>query len=157
MGRVNKSIEGVFTDLVGGPNEISSYEIFLRDQPEDLKSNDLRGYIDNYKKIVTKNKNQFFKLAMLEEIIMQMRIKETLEGIKLTRVREYIYARCPFYRRDKTAKEIRVIVDNAEFWKEDVDQLMYNKEFMTKARTKLTVAMEKEIQQNIQNFKTKFK
>lgn len=157
MGRVNKSIEGVFTDLVGGPNEISSYEIFLRDQPEDLKSNDLRGYIDNYKKIVTKNKNQFFKLAMLEEIIMQMRIKENLDGIKLTRVREYIYARCPFYRRDKTAKEIRVIVDNAEFWKEDVDQLMYNKEFMTKARTKLTVAMEKEIQQNIQNFKTKFK
>lgn len=157
MGRVNKSIEGVFTDLIGGPNEISSYEVFLRDQPTDTKSNDLKGYIENYKTIVTRNKNQFYKLAMLEEIIMQMRIKENLDGIKLTRVREYIYARCPFYRREKTAKEIRVIVDNAEFWKEDVDQLMYNKEFMNKARTKLSVAMEKEIQQNIETFKTKFK
>lgn len=157
MGRVNKSIEGVFTDLVGGPNEISSYEVFLREQPRDTKSNDLKSYIDNYKKIVDKNRSQFHKLAMLEEIIMQMRIRENMEGIKLTRVREYIYARCPFYRREKTAKEIRVIVDNAEFWKDPVDQLMYNKEFMTKAKTKLISAMDKEIHQNIQSFKTKFK
>lgn len=156
MGRVNKSIEGVFTDLVGGPNEISSYDIFLREQPKDAKPG-LKNYIENYKKIVDKNKNQFLKLAMLEEIIMQMRIRENMEGIKLTRVREYIYARCPFYRREKTAKEIRVIVDNAEFWKESIDQLMYNNDFMTKAKTKLSAAMEKEIEQNIQTFKTKFK
>lgn len=157
MGRVNKSIEGVFTDLVGGPNEISSYEIFLRDQPTNTKSNDLRGYIDNYKKIVNRNKNQFHKLAMLEEIIMQMTIREKMDEIKITRVRDYIYARCPFYRRKNTAKEIRVLVDNADLWQEDVDKLMYNKDFMNKAKSKLIAAMDKEIQSNIEIFKTKFK
>jgi hypothetical protein len=151
MGRINKTIEGVFTDLVGAPNEISSYDMFLKGTENESHSPVLKSFIDSYKKIVDKNKPEFIKLAKLEEIIMQMRIKENLNDIKLTIVRGYIYARCPFYRQNKSAKEIRVIVDNAEFWKGDVDQLMNSKEFMTKARTKLAAAMQKEIDQNLGN------
>lgn len=97
------------------------------------------------------------KLALLEEIIMQLRSKENLDDIKFSLVREYIYARCPFYRRNKTAKEIRVIVDNIEFWEKYIDNLNDNKDIMNKAKTKLVKAMEKEIEENISIFKALYK
>lgn len=149
MGRVNKTIEGVFTDLVGAPHEISSYDMFLKNTENETHSPVLQSFINSYKTIVEKNKAQFEKLAKLEEIIMQMRIMENLNHIKVTIVRGYIYARCPFYRQDKSAKEIRVIVDVADLWKGDLSKLTESKEFMNKAKAKLAAAMQREIDQNL--------
>jgi hypothetical protein len=93
----------------------------------------------------------------MEEIIMQMRSKETIEDIKLSLVRDYIYARCPFFRRGKISKDIRVIVDKSEFWKfKNVDDLLKNKDFVERAISKLTKAMDNEIKNNVHQFnKTK--
>ena len=87
-----------------------------------------------------------------------MRIREDLSDIKLTQVREYIYARTPFYRKDKKSKDVRVIVDKIEFHpEEDLEILSGNKEFMIKAKMKLAQAMDLEIEENIRVFKSTFK
>jgi hypothetical protein len=151
MGRVNKAIDGVFTDIVGSQEQISSYDVFIG--TEKTTGKDLKPFLEQYKKIIIKNKTEFEKLAKLEEIIMQIRSRDKLDDIKLSLVREYIYARCTFYRSDKIAKDIRVIVDNVEFWKENMDQLQNNKTFMDKAKAKLIKAMNKEIEENIEVYK----
>jgi hypothetical protein len=93
------------------------------------------------------------KLATMEEIIMQLRTKENIEEVKLSIVRDYLYARCSFFRRGKTSKDIRVIVDKTEFWEvKNVDDLLNNKEFMDKAIGKLTKAMDSEIKNNIREY-----
>ena len=87
-----------------------------------------------------------------------MRIREDLSDIKLTQVREYIYARTPFYRKDKKSKDVRVIVDKMEFHPEkDLEILSGNEEFMLKAKMKLAQAMDLEIEENIRVFKSTFK
>jgi len=73
--------------------------------------------------------------------------------IKLSLVREYLYARYPFYRKGMTTKDIRVIVDKSEFWGEDLNILVKNKEFMSKAIDKLSKAMDVEIDNNQHEYK----
>ena len=79
--------------------------------------------------------------------------------IKLSIVKNYIYARCPFFRRDKSAKDVRIIVDNLEFWTANIKSkknesivkaLLSNEEFMNKARHKLLNQMTYLINENIQ-------
>lgn len=151
MGRVNKETEGVFTDIVGTTSELSSYDVFLRNDNE-TQSKDLREYTEKYKKLIDKNRVLFENLSRLEEIMMQLRSKETVLDIKLSLVRQYIYAHCSFYRKDKTAKDIRVIVDNVEFWNDNMDILTKDVNFMEKAKNKLIKAMEYEIESNIENY-----
>lgn len=156
MGRVNNTIQGVFTNIVGTSSEISTYNQFIN-QGGDLNiSKDLQDLTDTYVKLVNDSKNTFEQLASLEEIIMQMRIKENLDDIKLSLVREYIYARTPFYRKDKKAKDVRVIVDKVEFHPEvgtDVSILLGNKDFMARSKEKLETAMDSEIKENIRLLK----
>jgi hypothetical protein len=102
----------------------------------------------------------FEQLATLEEIIMQMRIRENLEDIKLSQVREYIYARTPFYRKDKKSKDVRVIVNKVEFYPEsdgNLEILFSDVVFMEKAKYKLVQAMDSEIAENIRTFKATFR
>jgi len=160
MGRVNKTIEGVFIDIVGSPSEVSGYDQFLNQGSEVVNSKELTDMVNVYKGMVTKNKSTFEQLAALEEIIMQMRIRENLEDIKLSQVREYIYARTPFYRKDKKSKDVRVIVKKIEFHPEadgNLEILFGNEEFMERAKTKLIQAMDAEIEENIRVFKSTFR
>ena len=158
MGRVNKKTEGVFVDIVGSDKEISSYDAFLNLKTGGVKpSKELTQFVNEYKNLVNKHKDDFEKLGKLEEIIMQIRSKESLDDIKLSLVREYIYARCPFYRKDKTSKDIRVLVDNVEFWSPDMDELSKNEKFMDKAKSMLMKAMELEIHDNVQVYKATHK
>ncbi len=159
MGRVNKTIEGVFTNIVGTSTEISSYNQFIN-HDKGNSSSELKDLTEMYKKMVNKHKATFEQLAALEEIIMQMRIREDLSDIKLSLVREYIYARTPFYRKDKKAKDVRVIVDKVEFQPQvtaGVEILLGNKEFMAKATEKLGQAMDNEIQENLRVWKESVK
>lgn len=152
MGRVNKETEGVFTDIVGTTSELSSYDVFLRNE-NVTQSKLLKEYVEKYKKMIDKNRVTFDNLSKLEEIIMQLRSRERISDIKLSLVRQYIYARCSFFRREKTAKDIRVIVDNVEFWEENMDNLLKNDTFMEKAKNKLIKAMDIEIENNIEEYK----
>ena len=156
MGRINKLTEGVFAEMVGTSKEISKYDEFVNNI--DPKSKNLKNLRKDYENMTGSNKNLFNKLAKLEETILQIRAKESMmtghtELIKLSLVREYLYARYPFYRKGMTTKDIRVIVDKSEFWGENTDILIKNKEFMSKAIEKLEKAMDVEIDSNLHEYK----
>lgn len=156
MSRVNKLTDGVFSDLVGTENQISKYDKFLSNV--DPKSKSLKNLKKEYEIMTGSNKNLFNKLAKLEEVILQIRAKESMvnggtEELKLSLVRDYLYARYPFYRKGMTTKDIRVIVDKSEFWGEDLDRLTKNKEFITKAIEKLEKVMNVEIDYNVFEYK----
>jgi hypothetical protein len=155
MGRVNKTIEGVFIDIVGNNSKLSGYDQFLN-QGNGNPSRELNKLTNDYKSLIANNKQVFEQLAALEEVIMQLRIRENLDDIKLSQVREYVYARTPFYRKDKVAKDVRVIVDKIEFHpegEENLDNLFSKKDFMDKAKYKLAQAMDNEIEENIRIIK----
>jgi hypothetical protein len=156
MGRVNKLTEGVFAEMVGTSKEINKYTEFLNNI--DSKSKNLKNLRKDYEIMTGSNKDLFNKLAKLEEVILQIRAKESMmtgsvDEIKLSLVREYLYARFPFYRKGMTTKDIRVIVDKSEFWGEDLNILIKNKEFMSKAVEKLNKAMDVEIDNNVHEYK----
>jgi hypothetical protein len=157
MGRVNKSTEGVFTNIVGNSSERSSYSQFISYGDEVNSGEELWEFIRLYSDLVSKHKVDFQMLADLEVIIMQSRAMKRMDDIKLSLVREYIYARCSFFRNDRVSKDIRVIVDNKEFWTADLSNLIGNTEFMDKAKSKLLSAMTKEVTENITNFKKIYK
>lgn len=153
MGRFNATIDGVFTDLVE-VGQIPSYEKFINNGNDIKPSKDLKKFTTEYKNLVKMFGPTIEKLATMEEIIMQLRAKESVEDVKLSLVRDYVYARTPFFRRGKTSKDIRVIVDKEEFWEfTNVDDLVNNKDFMDKAIGKLTKAMDGEIQNSIHEYK----
>jgi hypothetical protein len=156
MGRVNKLTDGVFADLVGTSKEIDKYDEFLN--CIDSKSKNLKNLRKEYEIMTGSNKKLFNKLAKLEEIILQIRAKESMvnggtEELKLSLVRDYLYARYPFYRKGMTTKDIRVIVDKSEFWGDDLNRLTKNNEFMTKAVEKLEKVMSVEIDYNVFEYK----
>jgi hypothetical protein len=154
MGRVNKLTDGVFVDIVGTAKEINLYTEFLNNI--DSKSKNLKSLRKEYDALTGQNKNLFEKLAKLEEVIMQIRAKESImtgpSDVKLSLVREYLYARYPFYRKGMLTKDIRVIVDKSEFWGDNLNVLLKNKEFMTKATDKLSKAMDEEINSNLHEY-----
>lgn len=53
-------------------------------------------------------------MEMMEEIIMQLRAIDTLLVVKLFVFGDYIYARAPFFRRNRRSKELRVIICKTE-------------------------------------------
>jgi hypothetical protein len=154
MGRVNKLTDGVFVDIVGTAKEINLYTEFLNNI--DSKSKNLKSLRKEYDALTGQNKNLFEKLAKLEEVIMQIRAKESImtgpSEVKLSLVREYLYARYPFYRKGMLTKDIRVIVDKSEFWGDNLNVLLKNKEFMSKATDKLSKAMDEEINSNLHEY-----
>jgi hypothetical protein len=152
MGRFNATIDGVFTDLVE-VGQVPSYEKFINYGNDIKPSRELKKITTEYKNLTKMFGPTVEKLATMEEIIMQMRSKENIDEIRLSIVRDYLYARCSFFRRGKLSKDIRVIVDKAEFWEDKtVDELLSNKEFMEKATSKLTKAMEGEIQNSVYEY-----
>jgi hypothetical protein len=156
MGRLNKTIDGVFINMVGTPNELSLYDQFINNGDETNSSKELNELTNMYKRLITVHKSTFEILSSLEEIIIQMRIRETLPEIKLSQVREYVYARVPFYRKDVKSKDVRVLVGNIEFYPhvgDDINLLLEDKEFMSKATKKLLIAMDNEIEENIRILK----
>lgn len=159
MGRINKTIDGVFVDIVGSATEISSYDQFIQHGDGLESSKELKQATKLYTETISQLKPSFERLAALEEIIMQMRIRENLEGIKLCLVREYIYARVPFFRKGTKSKDIRVIVDNLEFHPEATENLdiLFGKDtFMERAKDKLIQAIDVEIAENIRAYKLQY-
>jgi hypothetical protein len=157
MGRFNKLTEGVFTDLVGTSTHISKYDEFINNIG-DKPSKDLKTLKKDYENLIGQHKMAFEKIAKLEELILQIRSRDQImtghtDEIKLSLVREYLYARYPFYRKGLTTKDIRVIVDKSEFWGEDLNILMKNKEFINKATDKLVKTMNVEIDENLHLYK----
>jgi len=157
MGRVNKLTEGVFTEIVGTSTQISRYDEFVN-HIGAKPSKDLKPLKSDYTTIINGFKSSIEKLSLLEQIILQVRSRDSImsgqvDDIKLSLVREYLYARYPFYRKGMTTKDIRVIIDKSEFWGTDLNVLIKNKEFMSRAVEKLVKAMNQEIDGNLHEYK----
>lgn len=144
MSRTNKNTLGVFTNIVGDNNQIPTYDMFLKTQDKLKKpSKDLKPYIDKYKSLITKNRLVFEEMAQLEDRILQLRVMENINPseIKFSILREYIYARIPFHRRDKDAKDVRSLIGLTSIYGTDINKLYQNKEFMDLTITKLKKVM----------------
>lgn len=144
MARTNKNTSGVFINIVGDDNEIPTYDMFLKSQDKLKKpSKELKPYIDKYKDLITKNRLIFEEMAKLEDKILQHRVMENINPseIKFSILREYIYARIPFHRRDKDAKDVRALIGLTSIYGTDINKLYENKNFMDITITKLKKSM----------------
>ena len=145
MGRVNETIEGVFVNIVGTKTKVGDYHTFVNTGSKMSISKELVKYTKQYSKMVDKHLETFKKFADLEQLIMQMRVRENVKDIKLTLLREYIYARVTFYRTHTFTKDIRIIAGTTDIYGGDLKKLYKNKTFMAIAKSKLEAAMDIEI------------
>ena len=152
MSRINKTTNGVFTNIVGNQYEFPTYDTFIKSQDSLNKpSKTLSNFLKEYKNLILKNKPTFERMANLEDVIMQIRILENFNpnDIKFNIVREYIYARIPFHRRDKEVKDVRVIVGLIHNFGSNIDDFYINSEFMDLTIKKIKDSMNNIINQNI--------
>ena len=161
MGRVNKTIGGVFVDIVGSASRISKYDEFINSGKSLKSSKSLKAITADYKKLIDAQKDQYRVLADLEQLILQKRVRENLnpKDIKLSVLREYIYARISFYRTNTSTKDIRVLVGFSDMYGKTLKDIAKNKIFQQDATIKLQDAMDFEIAENerlMQEVKNKF-
>ena len=100
MGRVNKTTDGVFVNIVGTSKERSAYNQFITRNfilPDQDGEYCLANYVTEYSNKVSQHKMDIQQLADLEVVIMQIQALSNLIGnVKLYTVRNtYIYGRCP--------------------------------------------------------------
>ena len=150
MGRVNKTIGGVFVDIVGSASRISKYDEFINSGKNLKSSKSLKAITASYKQLIDSQKDQYRVLADLEQLILQKRVRENLnpKDIKLSILREYIYARVSFYRTNTSTKDIRVLVGFSDLYGKTVKDIAKNKTFQADAAAKLQEAMDFEIAKN---------
>lgn len=152
-----KHVNGVFTDIIGNPPRLNEFELFIRKGPED-PSDTLSKYTKKYQDMVTRWKSDFEKMALLEELILQLRAKENIKEIKFSIVREkYLYARTPFYRVNGTSKDIRVILGQKSQFEvetmDDIKDLYSDLPFMENTKRRLITAMDEIIVYNADRLK----
>jgi hypothetical protein len=154
MGRVNKTIDGVFVDIVGSASRISRYDEFINAGANLKASKQLKSYTAQYKKLIDEQKDYYRVLADLEQLIMQKRVRESFnpKQIKISTLREYVYARITFYRTKTSTKDIRVLVGIADMYGKNVNNISKNQQFIKDATVKLQEAMDNEIKENESEF-----
>ena len=154
MSRTNKTISGVFVNIVGNLFEFPTYDRFIKEGDNMSSSHVLKNYTKKYNDIVIQHEETLHTLANLEEIILQMRVMENLDvsQIKLSVTRGYIYARCPFYRREHVANNVTAIVGLTDIHGDHMELLMNDPEFMNKTLSKLKQTMKEDIELSINNY-----
>jgi hypothetical protein len=73
--------------------------------------------------------------------------------LRLSLSRNYIYARSIFYRRGNKINDIRVVVGTTEEYGDNLGELITTTAFRDMCILDITVAMEKEIETNINQLK----
>ena len=163
MGRLNKTTEGVFVNIVGTSKERSTYDQFITrsngSDPDQPGGYCLADFVTEYSNKVSKHKVDFQQLSDLEVIIMQIRALTNMKDtIKLYTVRDtYVYGRCPFFRSDNDINEVRVLIDPIDLYfpdgTADLAMLSGNQLFMSRAYDKVSAVMRYEIEENVDNYK----
>jgi len=163
MPRNKKITERVFADIAETRVRKAAYEKFLKiDDDLGLQVSEFQSAMkDHYRELMSKCEDYIQSLAILEEIIIQIRCtdsivmdKELRLSINKTGGRDYIYARTTFYRRDKEINDIRVLVGKAEEYGNNINELINIPEFRDLAILLLQKAMNKEIESNINSLKS---
>lgn len=167
MGRVNKTTEGVFTNIVGDMSTRPAYSQFISKNTDQADQDDeyrLADLVSEYSTKCMKHKMDFEQLSQLEILIMQIRARNNFKDtVKLYFINKksglsYIYARCSFYRTFSDTNEVRVLVDKTEFHTESQDdqallKLSGNQDFMEMVYDKLSTVMDAEIQEKLMLYK----
>jgi hypothetical protein len=150
MGRVNKTIKSAFADLTGSDTRPPAYDAFINSNNPKKPSDRLAAMLNDYKGFVDEHRKQLERISLVEEIIMQLRTYENITDIRLSNVRNYIYGRCPFYRKDIKTKDVRVVIESSDIWdKLSIKELYDNKEFMKRVKASLREKMSEIIEENI--------
>lgn len=147
MDKLNTT-NGVFLDIIDTDTKLSQFNVFINGDKNTIRNKAIIGYAKEYRDLTNKLTPTFKQLALLEELILQQRAILNLTDIKVSFVREYIYVRTPFFRRNHSSKDIRVLVDRTEFW-DNTDDLMNNPAFAQLAKQKLTDAMNEAYAENV--------
>jgi len=127
---------------------------------KDKESSILKKYKETYDTIASNVE----KMARIEELVLQQRcILDTNHKpkIKLSILRDYVYARCPFYRRDLSTKDIRVIVSRLDLIYPDIpspvlDRLYLDDDFMSKAKIKLIMTMKEKFLESCDKYNNEY-
>ena len=157
MSKHNKLTQVVLSEIIGTDSKVSKFHQFIH--ADNLlginETKELKECLKLYGKLATKNLKEIVDMSKLEEIIVQLRCRELVMGeFKLSKVRDYIYARALFFRSGKDVKDIRVVVGRTDIWGEDIEKLMGNQDFVNLSVTKLKEAMTVEIDENLKYFET---
>lgn len=144
------------------PENKGAYQDFLNfDERVKLKVSDLlRSVKLHYEMMAFTHKEDIDYMSYLEEVIIQIRCKEViLDELRLSlnfnkkKDMSYIYARTLFYRKSKEINDIRVCIGQSDQYGTDLEDLLQDEEFRHICVIKLTEAMDKEIEVNINNLK----
>ena len=157
MPRLQKVTEKVFAEIAETPQKKGAYTSFLEvDKVLGLPvSQELLELKDLYDNLTHANKEMIEQLASIEEIVIQIRCKNVIsKELRLSLSRNYIYARSIFYRRGNKINDIRVVVGTTEEYGDDLGELIDVPAFRDLCTMDITVAMEKEIEININQLKT---
>lgn len=141
---MDKLKQGVFVNTIKESTE------FIGDHRDDV-------LLTKYSDVIKGIKRTVEHLANLEELILQARHIYNLNNIKLSFLREYVYARAPFFRRNKASKDIRVLVGRIDLIypnhkNPSLDKLYHDTIFMDKAKNKLILTMNDELTKNYKNY-----
>jgi len=157
MPRLQKVTEKVFAEIAETPQKKGAYTTFLEIDdvlgiPEEGRLTEMKTL---YSDLVATAKKTVSTLAMIEEVVIQIRCKSVIDQeLRLSLSRNYIYARSIFYRRGNQINDIRIVVGTTDTFKETLDELIEDFGFRGICIAKLERAMEKEIKTNINNLKT---
>lgn len=147
MPRLNNITKRVFGDM-----SRISVEDFLRIE-EDLglqETPSQTAWKKRYKDFVDISEERIEDLAIIENIIIQLRCKLVINSeLRLSLSRNYIYARSLFYRRGKEINDIRVIVGLTEDFGDNISELIKDPIFRDVCTSTLLGAMDREIEKNI--------
>lgn len=122
----------------------------VSDDIQLFTKNDKTPMVEKYLELIDTFKDKINEAAALEEIILQERCLNSDLKIKLSFLRNYVYARCPFFRKGKSTKDIRVLVGRIDLLFPGVKNplvkdLYKNEPFMQKTVDMLVNAMMKEL------------
>lgn len=145
MKKIKYITDTAFHDVIN--NELHADLINIQ---KDNNIPELSTCIKQYKKLIKNNKSNLNAIALIEETIIQLRCKDTIDGnIKFSVVRDYIYARAPFILKGKKLKDIRVIVGKTSVFGTDTVKMEKDKNLLEIAYVKLQTAMTDVINENL--------
>jgi len=81
MSKIQKITDGVFTSIVETSNRKSSYERFINTVGTE-NGYLLNSLLDQYKEMIYENEDLFNQLSTIEELIIQIKLRENMEEIK---------------------------------------------------------------------------
>jgi hypothetical protein len=146
---MKKITNGVFTPIIETSSRKSSFECFINNIGNE-NGPLLNSLLEQYKEHIYEHEELFNQLAYLEELIIQIKIRENMDDIKLFIVRDYIYARTTFFTKEKERSEIRTIVDRLDKYPDKtIEDLNKDTFFMSMVSKKLKTMMDIEIEKNV--------